>query len=150
MSIKGQSKTTKTRTCWFFHKNSTYWGRIWTDVEPEEYSISDYEVSKKLIRLLRHGNLPREDDGAIEFLRIKDDVQKYVLHCHHWSDDKWKKSMGGGGGRNKKSYQYCTDSSGVLLYLRALQGHSGRSLIDPDTFIMSDVQSIYIPSSIRD
>ena len=41
--------------------------RIWTDVEPGEYSISDYEVSKKLIRLLRHENLPREDDGTIEF-----------------------------------------------------------------------------------
>ena len=27
--------------------------------------------------------------------------------------------------------QYCTDSSGAILYLRALQGHSGRSLIDP-------------------
>ena len=33
---------------------------------------------------------------------------------------------------NKKRYQYCTDPSGQeILYLRALQGHSGRSLIDP-------------------
>ena len=38
--------------------------------------------------------------------------------------------MAGGGG-NKKIYQYRTDSSGVILYLRAQQGHSGRSLIDP-------------------
>ena len=38
--------------------------------------------------------------------------------------------MAGGGG-NKKRYQYCTDSSGTILYLRALQGHSGRNLIDP-------------------
>ena len=103
---------------------------IWTDVEPGEYSISDYAVSKKLIHLLRHKNLPREDDGAIAFWRIKDDPQKYFLHCHHWSDDKWKKRMAGGGG-NKKRYQYCTDSSGAILYLRALQGHSRRSLIDP-------------------
>ena len=35
------------------------------------------------------------------------------------------------GGGNKKRYQYCTDSLGTILYLRALQGHSGRSLIDP-------------------
>ena len=35
------------------------------------------------------------------------------------------------GGGNKKRYQYCTDSSGAILYTRALQGHSGRSLIDP-------------------
>ena len=32
--------------------------RIWTDVEPGEYSISDYAVSKKLIHLLRHGRIP--------------------------------------------------------------------------------------------
>ena len=33
--------------------------------------------------------------------------------------------------QNQKIVQYCTDSSGTILYLRALQGHSGRSLIDP-------------------
>ena len=27
MPIKGQSKTTKTRTCRLFHKNHTYWGK---------------------------------------------------------------------------------------------------------------------------
>ena len=83
------------------------------------------------------------------------------MYCHHWSDEKWK-SMAGGGG-NKKRFQYCTDSSGTILYLRALQGHSGRNLVDPllqdnvdipdgfsSTHIMSDVQSIYIPSSIQD
>ena len=58
--------------------------RTWTDVEPGEYSISDYEVSKKLIHLLRHGSLPRENGGAIEFWRIKDNLQKHFLYCHHW------------------------------------------------------------------
>ena len=43
--------------------------RTWTDIEPQEHSLSDYSVSKKLINLLRHGGLPREDDGAIEFWR---------------------------------------------------------------------------------
>ena len=32
---------------------------------------------------------------------------------------------------NKKRYQYCTDSSGTIVYLRALQGHSGCNLLDP-------------------
>ena len=82
--------------------------RTWTDVEPGEYSISDYEVSKKLIHRLRHGNLPRENDGAIEFWRIKDDLQKYFPHCPHCSDSKWKVCLAGGGG-HKKRYQYCTD-----------------------------------------
>ena len=105
--------------------------RIWTDVEPGKYLISDYAVSKKLIHLLRHGrHVHREDDGAIEFWRIKDDLQKHFWYCHHWSDEKWKKSMARGGG-NKKIYKYCTDSLRTILYLRALQGHSRRSLIDP-------------------
>ena len=52
------------------------------------------------------------------------------------------------GGGNKKRYQYCTDSSGAILYLRALQGHSGRSFIDPtlqdNVVIQSDfIQYIY-------
>ena len=42
------------------------WERIWTDVESREYSISDYAVSKKLIHLLRHARIQREDDGAVE------------------------------------------------------------------------------------
>ena len=36
-----------------------------------------------------------------------------------------------GGGRNKRRFQYCPDSSRTNLQLRALQGHSGRNLIDP-------------------
>ena len=37
-----------------------------------------------------------------------------------------------GGGGNKKTFQYCTDSSGQeILYLRALQGHSERNPINP-------------------
>ena len=35
------------------------------------------------------------------------------------------------GGGHKKRFQYCTDSSGTILFLRALQGYSGRNLLDP-------------------
>ena len=121
---------------WFWEKVVLYW----TDIEPGKYSLSEYDISKKLIHLLRHAiQVRREDDGAFQFWRIKDNLQTF-LYCHHWSDDRWKKSMAGGGGK-KKRYQYCTDSSGIILYLRALQGHSGRSLIDPtlqDNVIIPD------------
>ena len=43
--------------------------RTWTDIEPQDYSPNDYSVSKKMINLLRHSNLLREGDGAIEFWR---------------------------------------------------------------------------------
>ena len=38
--------------------------------------------------------------------------------------------MAAGGGA-KRRYQYCTDISGTIIYIRAHQGHSGRNLIDP-------------------
>ena len=41
------------------------------------------------------------------------------------------RSIMAGGGGNKNIFQYCTDPSGQeILYLRALQGHSGRNPID--------------------
>ena len=114
--------------------------RTWTDVEPGKYCLSDYSVSKKLMHLLRHGSLPRDNDRAIEFWRIKNHLQDHFVFCHHSSDEKWKSSMAGGGG-HKNIFQYCADSSGTILYLRALQGHSGRNLIDPllqDNVIVPD------------
>ena len=67
----------------------------------------------------------------MKFWRIKDHLRKHFVHSRHWSDEKWKSTVAGGGG-NKKRFRYCTAISGQeILYLRALQGHSGRSLIDP-------------------
>ena len=104
--------------------------RTWTDIKPQEYSFSDCSVSKKLINLLRQGSPPREEDGAIEFWRKKENLQNHFVYSQHWSDEKWKSSMTRGGG-NKKRFQYCTDASGEIRYFRALQGHSGRNLVDP-------------------
>ena len=101
-------------------------------------------MSKRLSTLLRHGHLPREEDGAIELWRLKDGLRNDSVHSQHWSDEMWKSTMPRGGG-NKKRFQYCTDPSGQeILYLRALQGHSGRNFIDlelqdnvfiPDNFL---------------
>ena len=105
--------------------------RIWIDIEPGAQFDQAYPVAKRLNTLLRHGELPREEDGAIEFWRLKDDLRNEFEHSQHWSDDMWKSKMAGGGG-NKKRFQYCTDPLGQeILYLRALQGHSGRNPIDP-------------------
>ena len=106
--------------------------RKWTGIEPEDYSPVAYPVSKQLSTLLRHGHLLREDDGAIEFWRLKDYLRNGLVQSQHWSDEKWGSKMAGGGG-NKKRFQYCTDSSGQeILYLRALQGHSGRTPTGPE------------------
>ena len=55
-------------------------GRTWTDIEPQEYLLTEHSVSKKLINLLRHGSLPREDDGPIEFWRTKDYLSNQYVH----------------------------------------------------------------------
>ena len=105
--------------------------RIWIDIEPGAQFDQPYPVAKRMNTLLRHGELPREEDGAIEFWRLKDDLRNKFEHSQYWSDDMWKSKMAGGGGNNKR-FQYCTDPSGQeILYLRALQGHSGRNPIDP-------------------
>ena len=103
----------------------------WIDIEPAEPSLSAYEVSKKVINLLRHNQtVQREDDGAVQFWRIKFHLRNQFPHNHFWSDDRWKVCLAAGGG-SKRSFQYCSDISGTILYLRALKGHSGRNLIDP-------------------
>ena len=45
--------------------------RKWIDIEPSESNLASYDLSKKVISLLRHKQtLQREQDGAIEFYRI--------------------------------------------------------------------------------
>ena len=132
MPIKGKSKTAKNRTCWLFTEHHSdeckeldwYWTR-------ESLSLSAYEVSKKVIHLLRHSQqVQREDDGAVHFWRIKEHLQSQFTQIPFWSDNRWKACLAAGGGA-KWRYQYCTDVSWKIVYLRALPGHSGRNLIDP-------------------
>ena len=105
--------------------------RKWIDIEPSEPTLAAYDVSKKVISLLRHNQtVQREDDGAIQFWRITNFLQDPFPRTAHWSDDRWKSCLAAGGG-SKRSFQYCSVSSGTILYLRALQGHSGHNLIDP-------------------
>ena len=84
-----------------------------------------------MISLLRHNQTAqREEDGAIQFWRIKFHLRNHSSQVQHWSDERWKSCLSAGG-CSKRRYQYCSDNSGNILYLRALQGHSGHNLIDP-------------------
>ena len=105
--------------------------RNWIYIEPGKYSLSEYEVSKKVVHLLRHSQkVHREEDGTVHFWRLKEHFQSQFPQIPYWSDDRWKACLAAGGG-SKRRYQYCLDISGIIVYLRALQGHSGRNLIDP-------------------
>ena len=60
---------------------------------------------------------------------MKENLQNQFPQSIHWSDERWKACLAAGGGV-KRRFQYCTDDSGTTVYFRALQGHSGRNLID--------------------
>ena len=88
--------------------------RVWIDIEPSKQDLESYNLSKKVINLLRHNQ---------KYLR------DYPLPIQNWSDDRWLACLAAGGG-SKRRYQYCSDYVGSIIYLRALQGHPGDSLID--------------------
>ena len=46
--------------------------RVWIDIEPSKQDLETHNLSKKVINLLRHNQkLHREEDGAIQFYKIK-------------------------------------------------------------------------------
>ena len=105
--------------------------RRWIDIEPSKQDLDSYDLSKKVINLLRHNQtLHREEDGAIQFYKIKFHLRDHHSQIQNWSDDRWKACLAAGG-RSKRRYQYCSDNLGTIIYLRALHGHSGSNLIDP-------------------
>ena len=104
--------------------------RRWIDSEPSKQDLDSYDLSKKVINLLRQNQtLHREEDGAIQFYKVKFHLRDH-LPIQNWSDDRWKACLAAGG-RSKRRYQYFSDNLGTIIYLRALQGHSGSNLIDP-------------------
>ena len=119
--------------------------RKWIDIEPSEPTLAAYDLSKKVISLLRHNQtVQREEDGAVHYWRIKENLQNPLPQSVYWSDDRWKVCLAAGGGA-KRRFQYCIDDSGIIIYFRALQGHSGRNLIDPSLPDNVVIQSGFFP-----
>ena len=99
------------------------------DVEP-----GPYELFKKMIRLLRHDSseLQEEEDGAVEFRILAQMFRSEFTSSQHWSIRTWLNYLQKGGGP-KKRFQCCVDPlfADTILYLRAIQGHSGGTHINP-------------------
>ena len=136
--------------------------RIWTDIEPQEYSLSDYSVSEKLIKLLRHGSLPREDDGAIEFWRIKVflRIHKMIVIIGLMKSERaaWQEEEEARKYISivlilqekffiSEPFKVIQDALVLILHYRTM---CELRTVSSSTFIILDVQSIYIPSSIQD
>ena len=77
--------------------------RKWIDIEPSEPTLAAYDLSNKVISLLRHNQtVQREEDGAIQFWRIKFHLRNHSSHVQLWSDDRWKSCLASGGGSEKE------------------------------------------------
>ena len=48
-----------------------------------------FPISKRMIALLRHGTLPRDEDGAIEIWRSKEEFKSAVPNSVHWPIRLW-------------------------------------------------------------
>ena len=100
------------------------------DTEIPEDLPEEQALQLKVKHLLRHSQKEQREDGAVQFWRVKEHLQIQFPQSIHWSDDRGKSCLAARSGVRKR-YQYCTDVSGIIMYLRALQGHSGRNLVDP-------------------
>ena len=64
---KAKAKPTRPSTTCSSSRTVPIHERTWIDIEPGAQFDQAYPVAKQLNTLLRHGELPREEDGAIEF-----------------------------------------------------------------------------------
>ena len=87
-----------------------------------------------MTRLLRNDQtVPRGSDGAIQYNDIIEECRKKKSDdASQWLLEDWISKLATGGGA-KKIFSYCLNPnrSNQLLYLRAIQGHSGESATDP-------------------
>ena len=75
----------------------------WIDIEQRSSSLSAHEISKKAIHFLRHSQIvQREEDGAIQFWRIKNYLQSQFPQIPYSSVDRGKACSAGGGGAKKE------------------------------------------------
>ena len=55
--------------------------RNWIGIEPGKHSLSAYEVSKK-VSSCHSQQVHREEDGAVHFWRIKENLQNQIPTVH--------------------------------------------------------------------
>ena len=65
--------------------SSPYHERKWIDVEPGTFDRNCLEVSKLMIRLLRHDDsVNREEDGAVKFEYLASIFRSRIMSSSHW------------------------------------------------------------------
>ena len=126
-----KAKPSTERTCWERQQPHQHTKEDGLTLNHQKKILPRANLSKKVINIHRHNQtLQREEDGAIEFHKIKFHFRNHHSQMQNWSDDQWKACLAAGGG-SKRRCQCCSDNLGSIVCLRVLQGHSGSNLIDP-------------------
>ena len=84
-----------------------------------------------MTKRLRHHGSHREDDGAIDWntLLLVLCLDYENENAWDWTIPEWLDLLESGSDRNR--FQYCLNLDGIILYVRAVQGHSGGTKVDP-------------------
>ena len=107
-----------------------YHERKWIDVDSGKFSHGCFEMSKLMIRLVRHDDaVHREGDGAVRFDDLAEKFKAKFADTSHWSIEAWITFLAKGGGRRKGFSTLEPEFCRQFLYFRAIQGHSGCALV---------------------
>ena len=107
-------------------------------------------MSKFMIRSLRHDDIDHREDDLGRIIRSR------FAGTSHWSIEAWISFLAKGEGQ-KKRFQYCLNlnPSEHFLHFRAIQEHSGGTLVDPtlqdNTLLPNDfAEHIYHVGTVHD
>ena len=102
-------------------------------VIPIEGHTFEAKVSKLVMRSVRHYDQhERETDRAVHWKSMCPKLRKASQKAggQKLSDSDWLQKIYKGS--NKTRFQYCRNSTDVLFYIRAIQGHTGGNVTAPE------------------
>ena len=104
--------------------------RVWIDIEPSKQDLESHTICRRKSSIFFDTIRSYIENKMEQFNSTRlNSMYGIILFRYNWSDSRWIACLAAGGGP-KRRYQYCSDYLGSIIYLRALQGHSGDSLVD--------------------
>ena len=129
--------------------------RKWIDIEVQKSKDTHwFQMSNFITQLLPHKEVGREEDAGVLYDRIVEKCNEYLSNdSRYWSDDVKQKWNVAPQRCWTKENVYCLLPTwpGRILYLRAIQGHSGKAysgntLINPALRDNVLLPKIFLPS----
>ena len=113
--------------------------RKWNDILVGYFDEESVNVSKTMTRIPRHQGRQREKDEALEWRRLLPMFCRDHPDASKRTNQMWRDYLQRGS--HKKRFQYCLDPNDFILYMSAIQGHSGKNKVD--TTLQDNVEIPY-------